>query len=346
MLAQSRPCAGLLGEPSQVQSQELFAKMDAYYRRQVLEARKELENLFDPVVVDFGPRSFDDFPLKETLRNGYLIGMDIDGDSMQSARAGLDSQENERLATLTMDASLAANEIAAATDAVFTLNSDLDEAHLVALIKAYDELEFNRQLPIDTASVDFAVSNGVLSAFTVYPHNYVVESLSHLFGQRTVWDFFTARASFSPHLQRGRILDQAFGRLYRRIAGLHFQEVGRVLRQGGILQISDHSLYIQGFAWEGTLTNCRRDDFYPRENLDLDISLGIVHPSLDVRVGTEIKGLEVEGKDSLDAMVRAQEDLRVLSTNHFWGVNRLESEAFDLSGEYVIVTSAVLQKPF
>ena len=319
-------------------------KVNDFLKKQISRARRIIDPAFSRhlITVVFGPRRFDDFPLTDFLERGIVCGLDLDAAAMGEARSALDENLKPRLLTLKIDASLLANELLDSTQIVTKMHRQLNDSTLAELRSKYEQDKVVRQLPFNDHSLDMAVSTSVVLNFAANLYNRITEHLWGQYGVRQYRDFFNEKTDLEGARFKGGLLENSFNKAYHKIARAHLLEMGRVVKKGGVIFISDHLMKISGVNSTGSFS-ILQERLVPANILLTDVRVKTALGTLELEVSNEARDIQVYGKDSLESIIKESGKFKILNKFYFWNVNYWGDAQEGVPGDYFLDVALVLR---
>jgi SAM-dependent methyltransferase len=200
-------------------------------------------------------------------------------------------------------------------------------------------------LPFFDNSFDLVTSTNVMAAFTAALANAFIEGiLFEKYGQAAVYDFFSQAVQADGAVKlRGELLDSKMADLHLKIISAHIAEVARVLRPGGIFFVSDHDMKISLLNDRGSFVEYY-DNFVSAQLYFGDKCLSCARPMINFQVGRTDAFLQVEGSQSLEAILGAMPGFNRLSKTHLFNLNRSGLAGLGIEGKYFVDTVMVFTK--
>jgi len=343
-LERHQPDRLLLGGSDSTPTSGLFVDVNQFLKGELLAARSRLGLDEDLVVIDFGPRSFDDFPLSEFLVDSFVFGLDIDSQAMEAAKQRLSGPEQARLVLLPIEASLIANEMIQGFRDSLEEYPTLNEALFWRFNEAWEKLSLTRMLPFADSSVDMAVSMGMMSSALAAAINAAVTGVFwDKYGDRASWAFMSEEISYrGRRLMRGKVLCDVTNSLYRRLVIRQLEELGRVVKPGGMVFVCDHAMRLHQDNFDGRFT-FRRDELFPNDQYLLDIGVEAESDWLHFDIAKRAEGVRVVGADSMHTISRQVAGFESVDEFCFWDVNRL-GHPYMAPAIYILNTAMLLQR--
>jgi hypothetical protein len=290
--------------------------------------------------VVFGAKECADVPLKALATEGRVYLVDVDVESLHVARGSLeDSALRERAFVVCMDASLFETALLERAQALLSeFRYDIDRAFqaIVAMHAEASEREgglfTGNQLPIKKGSVDLAISSMTLSQFMIGYLQTLVKLFLDVVGKEQAQPYFLSMGGASEKgLQREDRtvkLQRSTSSLARKAAEAHIRELCRIVKKGGVVLLSDHTLH-------GRCTFCTNDE--------VEVDIGSLRPysknpeeekvlryredpgrrlpgSLRVNTTLPDRTVTIEGTDALKTLVTRDDRVRILNEQGWWWV--------------------------
>ncbi|MFA4966638.1 MAG: hypothetical protein WC624_00240 [Candidatus Margulisiibacteriota bacterium] len=332
-----RPNPRLLKQAMPAPSGNLQARMNEFFHEQVSEARFMITGRQQGLrTLVFGPNRFDDFPLVDFLKTGYVFGVDINLTAMSEAKNALPSDLRKKLAPLNLDASLFANRIINSASGIVEKYPELTPGLLDDLIETLKAIKAEGNLPFNDNSMDMAVSISCIGQFLAFAYNSVLSMLQERYGQPAVFRLLSGIVREKKEV-RNTSLNRVMNVLFRRIATSHLKETARIVRPGGVIFVSDHFFKFNS-------TTFRPEDLYPADLQCMsDIYLETDLPQLEVKIGEQAEGIAgISGRDSLEAALETAGNLEILESFYAWNVNFAGNAMLGVPGEYFLDAAMIL----
>ena len=204
--------------------------------------------------VIFGGKECADVPLELLVGNGFVYLVDVDVESLRVARDKIgDPSLRDRVEIVLMDASLFENRLIDEAQSLLRRNpKDIDRAFqsVVALNRhaATEDpgLFADTRLPIEKNSVGFVVSSMTLSQFMIGYVQLLVKMFLDHYGRERTREYFLSESRTgvgSDGSHRVDELQHSTFSLARRATAKHVRELGRIVKPGGVVILSDHILH-------------------------------------------------------------------------------------------------------
>lgn len=239
-----------------------FLKNEAFLASQQTSTRPSEEGF---CAIEIGPRQFADFPLHRLLNRGRVIGVDIDRNAMCETRNSLPKTLRQRLVTLPLDVSLFASRYINELEKVFlktpNKREDLSFDKIYSAVDRVIAFLEKQSLPFTNESVDFFDISYTFDHMTALSVNVFIHGiLLEIYEAEQINEFFggTNFTDFSQY---------ATGQLYLALTKRYFEEIFRILKQGGVAMATDRQIITDAeFKESSTTIMIETDRLNPMES--------------------------------------------------------------------------------
>ncbi|MFH1825753.1 MAG: hypothetical protein ABH823_00475 [bacterium] len=323
-LASQAPHSLLLEETHCMTDLSLHGNVNNFLRAELLSLRAQLGlEGQQSLVLALGQNNYIEYP-DELFENGFVIGLDADVDAMKSVESRL-GKNSDHAVSLEIEASLVGNEIVEGAIAAVEKYSEWSDEMLADLIRLFQEINPERELPIEDEAVDmYAALEFVECSLAKIINAVMVGYLWPKYGQRASRSFLSEPApGYAGQKMKGNLLMEASNRLYHRLMQFQLAEARRVLKPGGLALVTSHALRFNADIYYQQHFRFPWSRMFPADQMMLDIGVENAEGQADVRIGQRAEGIVVSGIDSLSAMTAELEGFEVVDTFSYWGVQRL-----------------------